>query len=229
MPLRDGIAVAPMLWLAVGLPPFGTPHDLGELRLDRLTVAQVQVRSADGAPVPGARLSVTTESLRHSPLAYACDRLGRLQFPLPAGMLRISAYAPGFGIATRVITVPPADGDPALDPLVLQLSATRTVRGTVVAVDGKPVAGVTVMQWNRPKITDRILQDLAFENRARSAPTGSDGAFELVLPLDDAHFDLRATGRVGDVIHWSEEQAIAPDDPDLQQLRIVVTPWQPPK
>jgi hypothetical protein len=103
------------------------------------------------------------------------------------------------------------------------------VRGTVVDVEGKPVAGVTVMQWNRPKINDRILQDLAFVNRARSAPTGRNGAFELVLPLADAEFDLRATGRVGDVLHWSEAQAIAADDTDLQQLRIVVTPWQPPK
>ncbi|MCU0863248.1 MAG: hypothetical protein MUC36_05630 [Planctomycetes bacterium] len=227
MPLRDGIAVAPMLWLAVGLPPFGTPHDLGELRLDRMTVAQVQVRAADGAPVPGARLSVTTESLYHSPLAYACDRVGRLQFPLPEGMVRIGAYAPGFGIATRVVTVPAGDGDPALDPLVLELSATRTVRGTVVDAERKPVAGVTVRQWDRPKINDRALQELAFQNRAGSAPTGSDGAFELVLPLADAPFDLRATRQAGDGILWSEVYGSSPDDED--PLRIVVTPWQPPK
>jgi hypothetical protein len=227
LPLREGIAVAPMLWLAVGLPPFGAPHDLGELRLDRLTVAQVQVRAADGAPVPGARLSVTTESLYHTPLTYACDRVGRLQFPLPEGMVRLGAYAPGFGIATRVVTVPPVEGDSSLDPLVLQLSATRTVRGTVVDVDGKPVAGVTVKQWNRPQIDDRALQELAFQNRARSAPTGSDGAFELVLPLADAPFDIRATRQAGDAVLWSEVYGNSPDDMD--PLRIVVTPWQPPK
>jgi hypothetical protein len=227
MPLRDGIAVAPVLWLAVGSPPFGKPHELGELRLDHLTVAQVQVRAADGAPVPGARLLVKTQAMGHSPLAYACDRVGNLQFPLPTGRLQIDAYAPGFGIATRMITVPPEAGDPALDPLVLQLSATRTVRGTVVDVEGKPVAGVTVMQWNRPKIDDRELQDLAYENSARSAPTGSDGAFELVLPLADAPFDLRATRQGGDAILWSEVQANDPDE--VSQVRIVVTPWQPPK
>jgi hypothetical protein len=224
MPLRDGIAVAPVLWLAVGLPPFGKQHDLGDLRLDRMTVAQVQVRAADGAPVPGARLLVTTESLYQSPLAYACDRIGRLQFPLPEGMVRIGAYAPGFGITTRVVTVPAGDGDPALDPLVLELSATRTVRGTVVDVDGKPVAGVTVMQWNQPKIEDRALQYLAFQNRAWSAPTGSDGAFELVLPLADAPFDIRATRQGGDGVLWSEVYANSPDGED--PLRIVVTPWR---
>jgi len=185
------------------------------------------VRAADGAPVPGARLSVTTESLYHSPLAYACDRIGRLQFPLPEAMVRIGAYAPGFGIATRVVTVPAGDGDPALDPLVLELSATRTVRGTVVDADGKPVAGVTVMQWNRPKMEDRALQELAYQNRARSAPTGSDGMFELVLPLADAPFDIRATRQAGDVVLWSEVYDNDPDD--VEPLRIVGTPWQPPK
>jgi hypothetical protein len=156
-----------------------------------------------------------------------CDRVGRLQFPLPAGEVRIGAYATGHGVATRLVRVPVPDGAPGFDPLTLTLSATRTVRGVVVDANGKPVAGVQVHQWDRAKCEDRHLRELTFHADAISAPTGADGAFELVLPLDDAQFDLRVLGKASGVAMTSEIVTIAPDDDNLQQLRIVVTPWQP--
>ncbi|MBL8754413.1 MAG: hypothetical protein JNK15_14010, partial [Planctomycetes bacterium] len=227
--LVDGVPLAPVLWLSVGCPPFAQPCDLGELRLDRMVVAQVHVRTANGTPVPGARLSVTTELLGKSPLAYVCDRVGRLQFPLPEGTVRIGAYAPGSGVATRLVQVPVPDGDPGVDPLVLTLSPTRTVRGVVVDGAGQPVAGVNVWQAGRAKGKDGPLAELAEHAAATSEPTGANGAFELVLPLEDAEFELLASGKRGDVVFSSERTTIAPDDDNLERLRIVVTPWQAKK
>ncbi len=229
LPLRDGIAVAPVLWLAVGRPPFQSPLDLGELRLDRLRVAQIAVKTHEGAPVPGARLAVTTADLYNSPTNYVCDRLGRLQFPLPEGEIRIGAWVTGGGVVSRLVRTPLAAGDPGIDPLELRLSATRTVRGVVVDRDGKPVAGMTVEQWDRARCADREIRELTFHCRATSEPTGAQGAFELTLPLDDAGFDLLAHGRVGEVPHWSEVTLVQPDDDNLDRLRIVVTPLPPKK
>ncbi len=47
--LRGGVAVAPVFWLAVGAPPFGKSHDLGDIRLD----APVGI-TAPGAMITGS-------------------------------------------------------------------------------------------------------------------------------------------------------------------------------
>lgn len=229
MRLRDGIAVAPVVWLAVGRPPFAKPHDLGDLRFDEVAVALVEVKTHTGEPVPGARLAVTTQDLYNSPLQYVCDRVGRLQFPLPRGEIRIGAWVRGGGVATTLVRVPRGDGDPAIDPLVVKLSATRTVHGIVVGPDGKPVPNARVHQWDRAKCEDRAIRELTFLGRAESAPTGADGAFTLTLPLDDAPFLIRASAKIGEAPFWSDEVAIMPEDLDTDRLRIVLAPWQAPK
>jgi hypothetical protein len=229
MKLRDGIALAPVVWLATGRPPFASPHDLGDLRLDEVVVAQVEVKTDAGEPVPGARLTVTTEDLYNSPLEYVCDRVGRLQFPLPRGEIRIGAWQKGGGVTTCLVRVPVEANDPSIAPLVLKLSATRTVHGTVVDEKGKPVTGAVVIQWNRAKCADRALANLTFLCRAESEPTGPDGAFTLTLPLADAAFDVRAFVRLGDKPFNSEAVALAPDDRDADRLRLTVAPWQPDK
>jgi hypothetical protein len=219
--VRPGFALAPVLWLAVGDPPAQTPLDLGDLKFDALTVARIEVKTATGEPVPGARLCVTTKSLYNSPMQYTCDRVGRLQFTLPEGEIRIGAWAPGGGVATAVVRVPPATGEALPDPLLLQLSATRTVRGIVVDQDGKPVAGAKVRQWDRAKQVDRQLAELTFHGRAVSEPTGADGRFALTLPMAEATFGLRATAASGGRIFWSDEILVAPDDTGGVQLRLL--------
>lgn len=229
MKLRDGIALAPVVWLATGRPPFASPHDLGDLRLDEVVVAQVEVRTDAGVPVPGARLTVTTADLYNSPLEYVCDRVGRLQFPLPRGEIRIGAWVQGGGVTTGLVRVPAEANDPSLDPLVLKLSATRTVRGLVVDERGKPVAGARVRQWNRAKCEDRQIADLTFLCRAESEPTGPDGAFTLTLPLADTAFDVRAFATLAGKPWNSEVVAVGADDPDADRLRLTVAPWQADK
>jgi hypothetical protein len=222
MALKPDVPLAPVLWLATGAPPFATPHDLGELRLDRLPVAQVAVRTATGEPVPGARLELTTPSLYNSPLSYVCDRVGRLQLPLPAGGLRIGAWAPGGGVATRLLRSAEV---PELDPFAIALSPTRTVRGIVVDAAGKPVAGIRVHQWDRARCDDRDLAELTFHVRSASEPTGADGRFELTLPLADAVFAVRAFGDAGGVRLLSDEVVADPSDP--AELRVAVAPFVP--
>jgi hypothetical protein len=186
------------------------------------------VKTHTGEPVPGARLCVTTRDLHNSPLQYVCDRVGRLQFPLPHGEIRMGAWAPGGGVVTTLVRVPRDDDDPAFDPLVLRLSATRTVRGIVVGPDGKPVANARVHQWDRAKCKDRELAELTFHARAESASTGVDGAFALTLPIDDAPFMVKAGAMIGGAPFWSEEVAIMPEEPGTG-LRIELAPWQPVK
>lgn len=224
MRVAPDIALAPVMWLAVGRPPFGSPHDLGDIRLDEIAVAQIEVRTHAGVPVPGAHLSVTTNDLYNSPIDYVCDRVGRLQFPLPKGEIRIGAWVPGGGVVTTLVRVPVEEGDPAVDPLVLKLSPTRTVRGIVVDVDGKPVADAVVYQWDRAKTDDRAVAALTFLGRATSEPTGADGAFTLTLPLDDVPFAVRAFGRVGEARCRSNEVVVMPDDPHGDRLRIEIAP-----
>ncbi|MEO6597643.1 MAG: hypothetical protein ABIP94_23105, partial [Planctomycetota bacterium] len=108
--LREDIATAPVLWLAVGYAPFGSPHDLGSIRLDTIPVARIEVKTHTGEPVPGAHLTVTTKDLYNSLLDYVCDREGRLQFPLPQGEIRIGAWVPGGGVTTRLVRVLPDVG-----------------------------------------------------------------------------------------------------------------------
>lgn len=229
MRLQDDIAVAPVMWLATGAPPFQTPHNLDDIRLDQVAIAQIRVTTNTGTPVPGARLTVTTEDLYTSPLSYVCDRIGRLQFPLPVGTIRIGAWVPGGGVATMLVRNPVVAGSPQIDPLIIKLSATRTVRGVVVDPAGKPVPGIQVNQWDRGSTNDRQLAELTFLARAVSNKTGPDGTFSLTLPLDDVPFPVQAFGKVTGVTYVSSQVIIMPDDPDHDRLRITVAPFKPKK
>ncbi|HIE69578.1 MAG TPA: hypothetical protein EYP98_05110 [Planctomycetes bacterium] len=226
MRLRNDIAVAPVVWLAVGAPPFQTPHKLDGIRLDRIAIAQIRVTTDTGTPVPGARLTVTTQDLYNSPIHYVCDRVGRLQFPLPNGTIRIGAWFPGGGVATMLVSSPLADGAPEIDPLVIKLSATQTVRGVIVDAAGKPVQGVKVYQGGRGKTDDRQIRELSFLARATSNKTGPDGSFSLTLPLDDVPFSVQCFGKVNGETLVSKQIVILPDDPDNGRLRIAVAPFK---
>lgn len=209
MKVAPGWPLAPVSWLAVGTPPFGSPHDLGDLRLDQLPVARIEVRTHDDQPAPGALLHVTTRDLYNSPLDHVVDRVGRLQLPLPGGDVQIGAYVEGGGVARVTARVPPGPGDPPLDPLVLTLTRPVTVTGVVVDQDGRPVRGAIVRPWNRPEHPG--LADLAFHAHAASTPTGADGDFAVRVPFGGVRQALRAWvpdgGRqVAEILHVAIEE-----------------------
>ncbi|MCA8978269.1 MAG: hypothetical protein KDC98_26310, partial [Planctomycetes bacterium] len=187
-----GAPMAPLLWLAVGNAPGTNDVELGDLRFDRLTMTTLQVRDHNGLPAPGARLHVQGGDNYNSPIAYAVDKLGRLRFPLPTGEVRIGAWLPGGGVATRLVRVPPAADEPPLDQLELSLTTPLVLRGIVVDAAGDPVAGATVRPWNRPDGVDRELADMAFLSHVPSPPTGADGTFEVTLPIDEGMHRVRA-------------------------------------
>lgn len=220
---RPDIAVAPVLWLAVGESPYGASHDLGDLRVDRLVATCIEVTDHAGTPVPGARLEVTTQSLYNSPLSYVTDRVGRLQFLLPEGEFRIGAWVPQGGVATRSLRLPLAAEEPPVMPLRLSLSKTWTVRGVVVDAAGKPVVGATVHQYDRARCEDRALRELTFLGDAKTGPTGPDGAFTLTLPIAEP-FAIRAW--LAGATPQHAEHVVSPSDLDAQRLRLQLAPWQ---
>lgn len=225
MRLHQDIAVAPVIWLAVGAPPFAKPHDLGDIRLDQVQVAQIQVQTDSGVPVPGAHLTATTSDLYVSPLDYTCDRIGRLQMPLPKGEIHIGAWSKNNGVARVVVRSSAAEEDRVIDPLVLKLSATRTVHGVVVGPDDQPIAGAVVHQWNRAKIDDRAIAELTFKASASSEPSGIDGKFTLTLPLDDATFALRCFKKMRGAMHDSGELIVTANEGNTARpLRIRLAP-----
>jgi hypothetical protein len=223
MNLHKDIAVAPVVWLATGAPAYAKPHRLPDIHMDEIPIAQIRVTTDDGVPVPGARLTATTKDLYNSPMNYVCDRVGRLQFPLPKEAIRIGAWVPGGGVATQLIQ-PPRDADDAtIDPLIIKLSPTYTVQGVVVDGAGKPIPNATVYQWDRAKTDDRNLAEMTFLGRARSA-SGGNGQFSLTLPLAEVAFAIRAFARIDGKMHNSQEVMIVPGDPNNEQLRIEVVP-----
>ena len=182
----------------------------------------IEVVRHDGEPVPGARLQVTTRDLYNSPLDYTTDRLGRLQFPLPDGEVRVGAFLRDGGVATELVRVPPQADDPGLSPLRLQLTRPIRVCGMVVDHKGKPIAGAVVYPWNRPEGGDRQLADLAFDAQQPSAPTSSDGAFAVNLPMGDVTARIRGAVSVDGKWAWSPELPLVLEQRDLDGVRLVI-------
>lgn len=183
--VRPDHAVAPLLWLAVGGIARNPVEDLGDLRLDQLTVAQVQVRDHDGAPAPGARLEVRGDGHANAPIEYLTDRVGRLQFPLPRGEMTFGAFVPGGGVAFARVRAPALAQDPPLDPLVLTLTRPVPVGGVVVDGQGQPIAGARVQPWSAPDGGEPGPSSLAFRARLAPVPTDAEGRFALTLPFGD--------------------------------------------
>lgn len=225
--LRPGIASAPIAWLAVARRAEGAPLRLPDLRLDRIPVANIRVTTADGLPVPGARLLVSSESLHHSPMTYVCDRVGRLQFPLPDGQIRIGAYvssgrvaggASG-GVATVLVRPPRNAGDPGIDPLVLRLSPTFEVRGRIVDADGEPVSAAEVYV-RRITLEDRALRSVALKSRVRSV-SDADGGYSLTVPaLPGAEFTVHAYAKIAGAWQRSADLVVTADGDGNEALRI---------
>lgn len=180
-----------------------------ELRLVlEIPGGEVRGRVTDdaGKPVSGARISIgepamgggqflrliaaapedpssasLMQLLAAPPLVLASDDAGEfMTASAPRGAaVPVHADAPGFGVASRSITVPSGE------PITIVLQAAVTVRGTVTSADGAPLPGIAVQAgrfrrgdpgWERKSVfTDR---EGSYEVRGL---TGGD----LPLEVDD--------------------------------------------
>jgi hypothetical protein len=192
------------------------------LRLDQLFFARIEVRKRDHQPAPGALLHVSSGGDCNPPLVYVTDRLGRLQFPLPKGQVKIGAYLKGGGVAKATVRIPAQPGDPKLDPLLLELTDPVSVRGTVVDQAGKAFGGARVHVWNRPEGGDRELADLAFLAHEPSAPTGSDGTFEVFLPYGGVKQQLMPFATIPSATPQAVTVEVEPEQRQVSGVRLVI-------
>lgn len=180
-------SLAPIQWLAAVDQVTGD-IDLGMVALAEIPMCRLEVVDHGEVPAPEARVLLLHEGSFASPIEFVTDRVGRLQFAFPDKTTRIGVFVPGGGVVLATV------GSAASHALRLELMATREVTGVVVDEEGKPVAGASVFPWSRPNGMQYELADLCFRSYKRSAATGDDGKFRLVLPMSEPTFSIRALG-----------------------------------
>ena len=136
-----------------------------ELALEEAAVLAGTVRDADGAPLPGARVSLARGEAADGPFAAAvADDAGAFRLEgLEPGPARAEAEHPGHRRAARSLDLAP--GENRAD---LVLEQGLAVAGRVVDDAGAPVAGVEVAVEAAPGARGD-----------RSTTSGADGSFRL--------------------------------------------------
>lgn len=219
MPLQADFGVPPLLPIAQTRSGPAGRLDLGDVPFAGLAQARFVVVDAQGAPVAAARLRLWDAGGFPTPLDFRCDRVGRLQMPLPDGVWRVGAYDGSGGVAVASVDVP--DDVRGTGRVELRLGVPRFVRGTVAA-GGKPVpadARVVVTTG------DGVPRDLAEIAHAAlvPAPVATDGTFVVRVPFGDARWELRvATGR-GSAQTAGPRHVVQVDERDLDGITLSVS------
>jgi RNA polymerase sigma factor (sigma-70 family) len=165
-----------------------------------------RVLGPDRRPVAGAKLFLLDEAGKSAAPQPAADAEGRFRFPIPDKAARdprfLVATADGLGLDWASLRAGESGHD-----LTLRLPADLPIRGKVVDLEGKPVAGATVRivelttapsdsldeflkQWAADKekavtgptfrlLTGKALWPSEALRHLGSATTGPDGAFRL--------------------------------------------------
>jgi RNA polymerase sigma factor (sigma-70 family) len=180
------------------------------------------VLGPDDKPVPGAKLYLSNYSDGAVPAPQAAAGAdGTFAFTAAENKcVELIATAPGFGIASSYLQTRP------LPPVALRLTADEPIRGKVVNLEGKPVAGVSVrvarlFQPRNEKTLDAWLKhaptakpgDPDLEGlwgwpkhepgRLAPATTGRDGTFEIRGAGRDRVAVLRISGPTTAVHEWN--------------------------
>lgn len=180
----------------------GRPDAELELKLPRAGKVVGRVAGADGKPIPGASVGLATSGsiFSGSALWQKCDEDGRFSYDgKPLGRTgRLTARAPGYQNQERadvivLDAVSPTEIDFTLLPdptLGKAAKATpkavdrRTVSGTVVGPDGKPVASA-VVRWGLLVSSDSVPE----------TKTDAEGVFRLEgVPADQDVLSVMAKG-----------------------------------
>ncbi len=145
----------------------GAPREV-DLRIDRAArTFRARIVGADGAPVPGARVTLTAHDADGAGVVVVADAEGRVEVPgVATDALRAVIVAERHAIATFEHLTPRDD------ELALALEPATTLRVRVLAADGTPVANALVsMRLPPPVGSERGI--------ARLARRVEDGVYEL--------------------------------------------------
>lgn len=169
----------------------GETADLGEIALTSATLLLGRVRGADGAPLPGAEVSLLGADagdfggFRQLQETVA-DAEGRVRFPgVPSGRVRLEAQAARH--ASALIEALEIAGDGGEQSFELRLERGGEVSGHVVDADRRPLAGAEIflieLRENQFAWGDWLP---AFPDRDPDAVSAADGSFTVAgLPAAD--------------------------------------------
>lgn len=218
LPLQAGFGVPPLLPIAQTRPPKLGLLDLGDVPFAGLAPARFVVVDAEGAPVAAARLRLWDDGGFPTPLDFRCDRVGRLQVPLPAGAWHVGAYGAGGGVAVASVDVP--DDVRGTGRVELRLGVPRVVRGTVTN------GGAPVPADARVVVTagDGVPRDLAQIAHAvlTATPVAADGTFAVRVPFGDARWQLRVATGSGSAQTAGPGLVVQVDERDLDGVTLSV-------
>ena len=173
-----------------------SPLDLVLRPKAEIEVAGVVVR--DGAPVPGASVSIRSA-------VSVTDVAGRFAVRAPLGPATVECWVPGLARSKRrQIDVVANMGEITIDVTPV------TVRGRVTGPDGMPVSGASVDA--RPQERDRFI----FGYGGGNAQTGQDGGFEF--QIDPGLYFLKA--RTGGAEGPEVDVTVAAGDRPYVELEV---------
>ncbi|MBP3956890.1 sigma-70 family RNA polymerase sigma factor [Gemmata sp. G18] len=170
-------------------------------KTDRVEVKGV-VLGSDDKPVPGAKLFLQAPNEMVPAPQAAANADGTFAFALDEHRYAVLATAPGYGIAWGSVLARP------VPVLTLRLTPDEPIRGKVVNLEGKPVAGVrvSVTAAHKPvedKTLDRWLEATRGPKNEQLVPVEILGDYTsafagLIAPATsdrDGKFEIRGLGR----------------------------------
>jgi hypothetical protein len=195
--------------------------DLGDIRLDRIQIARLEVRRFNDNPASRALLVVRSSLPYGQPLQYVVDGVGRIQFTVPAGTIHIGAFERGGGIATTNVGAPRTPVERQPDPVRLELSQPVRVTGIVVAKNGRTLAGAILKPRYRLDGSDWHRKITAYLSYGQVVSDES-GKFTLQLPYRGPTYRVRGSWKRGKRELHSEDIPIPADAQKIESVRIVI-------
>ena len=162
-----------------------------------LMAGTVKVRDAEGKPVEGAKVQVSTKT-KSSMSSYGtakpfyreeCLTNADGIFEFPEKIMRpremfLKVMADGYVTLDKAGIEIPAEGDLIVSDVVLR--KTRTIVGSVVDSQGKPVADATV--WSHGIENSNQYSESRLRPKGSTTTTDASGAFQLSNIHSDAQF-----------------------------------------
>ncbi|MEZ5990594.1 MAG: hypothetical protein R3F30_16070 [Planctomycetota bacterium] len=173
----------PLALLATGLGTQAKEHALGDIRIDRLVQAEIEV---DGERRPGSRLPRVhlfgDFDTNYGPPRLLCERVsrrGHVVLLLPPGKGYRFAARSALGIVHDKL---PAGGPGAKVAAKVRIPTGKTVSGQLVDQQGRPLVGAALFVTDQ-SMRNRMRSSLDRIDLTRSyGVTDAEGRFELVLP-----------------------------------------------